>query len=222
MLLQHVGEGQASSVVVKLMHQSTDYVADFYTSIIAAHLNEGFMYRQEQTATMDSKSKQEGRKGETGIDVLCKYFHLPIKEASDVLGICPTSLKKICRTHGLQRWPHRRVKSVEVKMARVCAISKAVAEEVTQPLREPGHDTAHSSSSTSSRLQGEACSTCSSGTDDGWESDDGHDVSCDDHDMDITLKYSGASSDSSSLTSSERIVESLREAYRFPALPLPG
>ncbi|KAL6760233.1 RWP-RK domain-containing protein [Haematococcus lacustris] len=55
---------------------------------------------------------QEGRKGETGIDVLCKYFHLPIKEASDVLGICPTSLKKICRTHGLQRWPHRRASAV--------------------------------------------------------------------------------------------------------------
>ncbi|ESQ34392.1 hypothetical protein EUTSA_v10009656mg [Eutrema salsugineum] len=40
------------------------------------------------------------------------HFHLPIKQASRRLSLCPTVLKKICRRGGLNRWPHRRVKSL--------------------------------------------------------------------------------------------------------------
>lgn len=48
-------------------------------------------------------------KGQTSIQELAKYFHLPINVAGSRLGICPTVLKKICRKHGLSRWPHRKV-----------------------------------------------------------------------------------------------------------------
>ena len=48
-------------------------------------------------------------KGQTSIQQLAKYFHLPINVAGSRLGICPTVLKKICRKHGLSRWPHRKV-----------------------------------------------------------------------------------------------------------------
>lgn len=40
---------------------------------------------------------------------LSQYFHLPIDAASKEMSICPTVLKKICRHHGLPRWPHRKV-----------------------------------------------------------------------------------------------------------------
>ena len=43
------------------------------------------------------------------MELLSRFFHMPINEASKVLGICSTSLKKICRKHGLVRWPHRKV-----------------------------------------------------------------------------------------------------------------
>jgi len=45
--------------------------------------------------------------------VVCRYFHLPINDASERLNICPTVLKKICRRNGVARWPFRKLKSIE-------------------------------------------------------------------------------------------------------------
>lgn len=46
------------------------------------------------------------------LEELSQYFHLPINEAAEQLGICATVLKKICRSKGVQRWPHRKIKSL--------------------------------------------------------------------------------------------------------------
>lgn len=46
------------------------------------------------------------------LEELSQYFHLPINEAAEQLGICATVLKKICRNKGVQRWPHRKIKSL--------------------------------------------------------------------------------------------------------------
>jgi hypothetical protein len=53
---------------------------------------------------------QVENKSKKSIQEVAKYFHLPINVAGKALGICPTVLKKICRKHGLQRWPHRKVR----------------------------------------------------------------------------------------------------------------
>ena len=37
-----------------------------------------------------------------------QYFHLPQPEAAKALGISLTSLKHVCRKHGLNKWPYRR------------------------------------------------------------------------------------------------------------------
>jgi hypothetical protein len=43
---------------------------------------------------------------------LSKYFKMPEKAVAKHLGICLTSLKKICRANGINRWPYRKVRSV--------------------------------------------------------------------------------------------------------------
>ena len=43
---------------------------------------------------------------------LAQYFHVGINEAAEALGICPSAIKRICRRHGLNRWPHRRIISL--------------------------------------------------------------------------------------------------------------
>jgi len=40
---------------------------------------------------------------------LSKYFHMPEKAVAKELGICLTSLKKLCRSYGITRWPFRKV-----------------------------------------------------------------------------------------------------------------
>eukprot|EP00727_Mastigamoeba_balamuthi_P007569 m51a1_g3432 hypothetical protein (160) ;mRNA; r:628035-628665 len=46
-------------------------------------------------------------------DTVRSFFHLPINEASRLLGVCPTILKKICRSNGVVRWPHRKFKCMD-------------------------------------------------------------------------------------------------------------
>ena len=48
------------------------------------------------------------------LEELSKYFHLPEKAVAKELGICLTSLKKICRSYGITRWPFRKLKSIQV------------------------------------------------------------------------------------------------------------
>ncbi|XP_077230920.1 uncharacterized protein LOC143863994 [Tasmannia lanceolata] len=45
------------------------------------------------------------------------YFHLPITLAAKRLNLCPTVLKKICRRFFLKRWPYRKLKSIDRKIA---------------------------------------------------------------------------------------------------------
>ncbi|CAH0481528.1 unnamed protein product [Peronospora belbahrii] len=40
-------------------------------------------------------------------------FNMPIAAVADKFGICVTLLKKICRRHGIQRWPHRQIRSLQ-------------------------------------------------------------------------------------------------------------
>ncbi|KAK9800188.1 hypothetical protein WJX73_006472 [Symbiochloris irregularis] len=48
-------------------------------------------------------------KGQTTYEEVASFFHLPIDRASKDMSICATVLKKICRGHGLPRWPYRKV-----------------------------------------------------------------------------------------------------------------
>lgn len=45
------------------------------------------------------------------IEELRQYFRLPEKVVAKKLGICLTSLKKVCRSNGINRWPYRKVRS---------------------------------------------------------------------------------------------------------------
>jgi len=47
---------------------------------------------------------------------LREYLHLPAKDVAKELGMCLTSLKKVCRQHGILRWPYRRLKMIDRKI----------------------------------------------------------------------------------------------------------
>jgi hypothetical protein len=53
------------------------------------------------------------------MDELSQHFHLPEKAVARQLGVCLTSLKKICRQNGIQRWPYRKLKSLDKKISKI-------------------------------------------------------------------------------------------------------
>nr|GMC80176.1 protein RKD1-like [Ipomoea batatas] len=78
----------------------------------------------EVTIVEDNSSKKEGR-GRHSVpstlsrEVISSYFHMPVCQAAEELGIGETTLKERCRKVGIPRWPHRKLKSLEALMKNV-------------------------------------------------------------------------------------------------------
>jgi hypothetical protein len=70
-----------------------------------------------------------GGSSEVKLEELSKYFHLPEKSVAKELGICLTSLKKLCRSYGITRWPFRKLKSLERTMKKVQTEEEAVSSQ---------------------------------------------------------------------------------------------
>jgi len=42
---------------------------------------------------------------------------MPLNEVAKKYGMCTTALKKLCRKYGVMQWPHRKLRSLEKKIA---------------------------------------------------------------------------------------------------------